>query len=114
MVYPFGQRSSRTKVPITDWLFAIIAGFCAAYLFFFYRDLATRPGQPLLFDMVVAVIGVLLLLEATRRVVGPPMAIIAVLMLVLPLVKETILAGLHYLLLVVLLIWCLLVEELSP
>ena len=82
MVYPFGQRSSRTKVPITDWLFAIIAGFCAAYLFFFYRDLATRPGQPLLFDMVVAVIGVLLLLEATRRVVGPPMAIIAVLMLV--------------------------------
>ena len=35
-------------------------------------------------------------------------------MLTLPPVKETILAGLHYLLPVVLLIWCLLVEELSP
>jgi TRAP transporter 4TM/12TM fusion protein len=35
-------------------------------------------------------------------------------MLVLPPVKETILAGLHYLLPVVLLIWALLVEELSP
>ena len=32
--------------------------------------------------MAVAVVGVLLLLEATRRVVGPPMAIIALLMLV--------------------------------
>jgi TRAP transporter 4TM/12TM fusion protein len=35
-------------------------------------------------------------------------------MLVLPPVKETILAGLHYLLPVVLLVWSLLVEELSP
>jgi TRAP transporter 4TM/12TM fusion protein len=35
-------------------------------------------------------------------------------MLVLPPVKDTILAGLHYLLPVVLLIWALLVEELSP
>ena len=60
---------------------ALAAGFCASYLFFFYRDLATRPGQPTGFDTAVAVAGVLLLLEATRRVVGPPMAIIAILML---------------------------------
>jgi TRAP transporter 4TM/12TM fusion protein len=82
MVYPFGKRSSRSKVPVADWVFAIVAGFCAAYVSIFYREIADRPGQPIVADMVVAVIGVLLLLEATRRVVGPPMAIIATLMLV--------------------------------
>jgi TRAP transporter 4TM/12TM fusion protein len=81
LAYPFGKRSSRTKVPALDLLLALAAGFCAAYLMLFYRDLSTRPGQPSGLDMGVAIVGVLLLLEATRRVVGPPMAIIAVLML---------------------------------
>jgi TRAP transporter 4TM/12TM fusion protein len=81
MAYPFGQRSSRVAVPAADWVLALAAAFCAAYIFIFYRDLATRPGQPTGIDMAVSVVGVLLLLEATRRVVGPPMAIIAALML---------------------------------
>ncbi len=82
LAYPFAKRSSRARVPVPDWALAIAAGFCASYLFFFYRALAERPGQPTLFDMGVAIVGVLLLLEATRRVVGPPMAIIATMMLV--------------------------------
>jgi TRAP transporter 4TM/12TM fusion protein len=82
LVYPFGKRSSRAVVPLADGLMALAAGFCAAYLFIFYRDLATRPGQPTAADMTLSVLGVLLLIEATRRVVGPPMAIIASLMLV--------------------------------
>lgn len=82
LVYPFGKRSSRAVVPLADGLMALVASFCAAYLFIFYRDLATRPGQPTAADMMLSVLGVLLLIEATRRVVGPPMAIIAALMLV--------------------------------
>ena len=82
LAYPFGKRSSRTTVPYLDWAMALVGAFCAAYLFLFYRELSTRPGQPTDFDIVVAVAGLLLLLEATRRVVGPPMAIIASLMLV--------------------------------
>jgi TRAP transporter 4TM/12TM fusion protein len=81
LAYPFGKRSPRGFIPAQDWVLAVIAGFCAAYLFLFYRELATRPGQPTTFDFVVACIGVVMLLEATRRVVGPPMAIIAMLML---------------------------------
>jgi TRAP transporter 4TM/12TM fusion protein len=82
LVYPFGKRSSRSVIPAADWVFAIAAGFCATYVFHFYRELATRPGQPTPLDIAAAIVGVLLLLEATRRVVGPPMAIIASLMLV--------------------------------
>jgi len=69
-------------IPIADWAFAVAAGFCATYVFHFYREIASRPGQPTTFDIAAAIGGVLLLLEATRRVVGPPMAIIATLMLV--------------------------------
>ena len=82
LAYPFGKRSSRTSVPYLDWAMALVGSFCAAYLFLFYRELSTRPGEPTTFDIVVAVAGLLMLLEATRRVVGPPMAIIATLMLV--------------------------------
>ncbi len=79
--YPFRRASPRSRIPALDWILAAVAAFCAAYLFLFYRDLADRPGQPIMQDMIVAVLGMLLLLEATRRVVGPPMAIIASLML---------------------------------
>jgi TRAP transporter 4TM/12TM fusion protein len=82
LAYPFRKSSPRDRVPAQDWLFAVIAAFCGAYLFIFYRELATRPGQPTPLDFVTAIAGMLLLLEATRRVVGPPLAIIAVLMLV--------------------------------
>ncbi len=82
LAYPFGKRSPRRFIPVQDWVFALVASFCAVYLFLFYRELSARPGQPIPIDFVVATVGVLLLLEGTRRVVGPPMAIIAALMLV--------------------------------
>jgi len=66
---------------VLDWLFALAGAFCASYLFFFYRELSTRPGQPTTQDLVVAAAGVVLLLEATRRALGLPMVIVAVVFL---------------------------------
>ena len=81
LAYPFAKSSPRDRVPLPDWLLAGAAAFCGAYLFIFYRDLSTRPGQPTPVDFATAVAGMILLVEATRRVVGPPLAIIAALML---------------------------------
>jgi TRAP transporter 4TM/12TM fusion protein len=81
--YPaFKGRSPRDRVPIADWILALAAAFCGAYLMVFYRDLAERPGQPTTMDLWTAVIGMVLLLEATRRAVGWPMAMLAILCLV--------------------------------
>ena len=77
LAYPASKRSPRDHVPWTDLIAAGVAAFCAAYLFLFYGDLATRPGQPITQDLVVGVVGGLLLLEATRRVLGLPMVIVA-------------------------------------
>ena len=82
LAYPFAKRSPRDRIPAQDWILAVVAAFCGAYLFLFYRELSTRPGQPTPIDFVTAVAGMVLLIEATRRVVGPPLAIIAALMLV--------------------------------
>ncbi|MFQ5994697.1 MAG: TRAP transporter permease [Acidiferrobacterales bacterium] len=75
--YPALRRSPRHYIPIQDWIFALVGAFSAAYLFLFYDALAERQGAPTPFDMVVAVCGMLLLLEATRRALGPPLMIVA-------------------------------------
>ncbi len=75
--YPAFKRSPRAHVPLLDWVFALAGAFCAAYLFLFYEQLAGRPGQPTTTDIYVAVAGMLLLLEATRRALGLPMVIVA-------------------------------------
>ena len=73
--YPAFKRSSRTQVPLIDWVLAAVGAFCAAYLFLFYKELATRPGQPTTFDIVAGSVGVLVMLEATRRAMGMGMLI---------------------------------------
>ena len=81
MAYPASKRSARDHVPILDWVFALVGAFCAAYIFLFYRELATRPGLPTPVDVWVALVGIALLLEATRRVLGLPMVIVALVFL---------------------------------
>jgi TRAP transporter 4TM/12TM fusion protein len=75
--YPALKSSPRGYVPTLDWVLALAAAFAGAYLFLFYRELATRPGQPTTLDLVTAGAGILLLLEATRRALGLPMVLVA-------------------------------------
>ncbi len=82
LAYPAFNRSPRNHVPALDWVFALVGAACASYLFVFYRELATRPGQPIMQDLVVGVIGMVLLLEATRRALGLPMVIVAIVFLI--------------------------------
>lgn len=79
--YPAFKRSPRDHIPIQDWVFAAVGAFSAAYIYLFYTELAGRSGAPTTYDLVVAVIGMLLLLEATRRALGPPLMIVAIVFL---------------------------------
>ena len=77
MAYPATKRSPRDRIPLQDWVLAILAASAGAYMFVFYEQLADRPGAPILQDVIVGVTGLILLLEATRRALGPPLMIIA-------------------------------------
>jgi len=81
LAWPAFKRSPRERIPAADVLLALAGAFAGGYLLLFYAQLATRPGQPTALDIVTACAGLLLLLEATRRTVGWPMAALAVLFL---------------------------------
>ena len=75
--YPSFKSSPRNYIPVQDWVVALIGAFCSLYLFIFYNELSQRPGDPAPQDLIVAVIGLIVLLEATRRALGPPLMIVA-------------------------------------
>ena len=79
LAWPATRRSPRDRIPALDLGLALAGAFAGGYLLLFYAQLATRPGQPTTMDIVVASAGLLLLLEATRRTVGWPMAALAIL-----------------------------------
>lgn len=76
------RPTPKHRVPVPDWILALLAAFCAAYLYIFFRDLAERPGSPTTLDLVVAGVGLIVLLEATRRALGPALMIIALVFMV--------------------------------
>jgi len=81
LCYPATRASRRDAVAAYDWPVAVAAAFAGAYFILFYAALATRPGQPNTLDVITATVGIVLLLEATRRSVGMPMTVLAVLFL---------------------------------
>ncbi|OZI36480.1 C4-dicarboxylate ABC transporter [Bordetella genomosp. 1] len=78
LAYPATRRSARDRMPWYDWIMALAAGFCGAYLFLFYNALAGRPGQPTAMDVASALLGLGLLLEVTRRALGLPMTVLGI------------------------------------
>jgi TRAP transporter 4TM/12TM fusion protein len=75
VAFPAFRWSSRKVVPWSDWLLAGAGAFCASYLYFFYNQLAQRPGQPTTVDLLVGSTGIAIMLEATRRSMGMGMLI---------------------------------------
>ncbi|MAZ31778.1 MAG: C4-dicarboxylate ABC transporter [Thalassospira sp.] len=81
LAYPAFKNSPRSYIPVLDWVLAAAGAFCALYIYIFYRELSSRPGLPITQDLVVAGAGLVLLLEATRRALGPPLMIVAMVFL---------------------------------
>ncbi|WP_300832335.1 TRAP transporter fused permease subunit [uncultured Bilophila sp.] len=70
------------RVTILDYLLGIIAAFCALYIVVDYEGIASRAGVPTTRDIIFGFMLVILLLEATRRVIGPALPVIASLFIV--------------------------------
>lgn len=64
------------RVNWADWFFGVIAVIAALYIVIDYAGISERPGQPIGRDLIFGVILVILMLEATRRVLGPALPII--------------------------------------
>jgi len=75
----FGLKflSTTTKIPIIDYIIAIVAALSALYIALDYTGMTTRYGSPILRDLIFGALLVILLLEASRRVIGPALPVIA-------------------------------------
>jgi TRAP transporter 4TM/12TM fusion protein len=69
--------SPKDRIPVWEWAMAVIGAASALYLFVYYDSISDRVGAPITQDFVVATIGLMLLLEATRRALGPALMIVA-------------------------------------
>ena len=85
LIFP---ASKNKKISAFDILISIVATFCCLYIYFFYDQLIDRGGVLLNIslgqninipiELIIGTIGILILLEATRRVIGLPLVIIAI------------------------------------
>jgi TRAP transporter 4TM/12TM fusion protein len=66
-------------VPLIDWALAIAVATSVLYIPYIFEDMAFRVGNPLTIDVVMGSILLVLLLEATRRAMGWPLPVIALL-----------------------------------
>ena len=69
--------SVKDRIPPWDFVIAIIACFSAIYIAIDYAGINERYGAPITRDLIVGLILLLLLLEASRRVIGPALSVIA-------------------------------------
>ncbi len=81
LAYPALRTSPRDRIPKQDWVIGIVGVCVTMYLSVFAVSLAERPGIPIPTDLVMSGIGLVLVLEAARRALGPPLMIIAAIFL---------------------------------
>jgi len=85
LTYPAFKKSSRSQIPWTDWIMGFLIVISCVYLIYNQvwdsRAFEMRLGVPNSTDLVLSCIGLLLLLEATRRSLGPPLMIVALIAL---------------------------------
>jgi len=83
--YPALKRSSRVSIPWTDWIMGFLIVTSCLYLVYNQvwdsRAFEMRLGVPNSTDLFLSIIGILLLLEATRRSLGPPLMVVAIIAL---------------------------------
>lgn len=68
-------------IGIVDWLLFAAAIVSSLYVPYIFEDLAFRVGNPLTLDWVMGTLAIVVLLEATRRAIGWPLPIIAVVLI---------------------------------
>ncbi len=78
LLYPAGRRSSRARPTWVDWALAAASVGVVGYLFYNFQGFILRNGVVLPWELWLGAAGIVLLLEAGRRVLGKELLIMAV------------------------------------
>lgn len=86
LLFPWGKRSSPNRVPLIDYFFALISVVVCGYLIYNWTMASERVtmigAMPGLLDLLFGAITIFLVIEATRRVIGWALPIVAIVFLI--------------------------------
>ncbi|OQY12545.1 MAG: C4-dicarboxylate ABC transporter, partial [Desulfobacteraceae bacterium 4572_19] len=76
----FGLKflSIKDRIPVWDYFIGIVAALSALYIAIDYIGIASRYGAPIDRDIIIGLALMFFLLEASRRVIGPALPVIAI------------------------------------
>lgn len=77
LLFPASKKSPKNQLPLYDVILGLIGAACWVYIVVNFQALARRTGAYKPVDIIVAVAGILVLMESCRRIVGLPILIIA-------------------------------------
>ena len=77
LLYPATSKSNRKKISILDYIFSGMFFCIVTYYVTNYNEIINRSGSYNQTDIIVGILGIILVMEACRRVVGWPIVIIA-------------------------------------
>ena len=79
LIYPGTKKSfdiNKEKIPWYDVILALLGPVVCLYIVVFFKQIAIRVGLPSTMDLVVGVLAIILVLEATRRIIGSALPIV--------------------------------------
>lgn len=81
LLFPATKKSPKNKFTVIDVLFAVVGVAVNLYIVFNFESLAYRSGAPTTLDIIMAILAVIVVLEAGRRVIGIDLPILGVVFL---------------------------------
>ncbi len=82
LLYPTLKHKKKSKILLTfDMILALGSIAISSYIIFNYESLVRRAGMYTQFDQFMAILAIIIVLEGTRRALGPELPVIAILFL---------------------------------
>ncbi|HDK26977.1 MAG TPA: TRAP transporter large permease subunit, partial [Candidatus Atribacteria bacterium] len=79
LIYPGNKKSfdkNKEKIPLYDVFLSILGTMVCLYLVVFFKAISIRVGFPNTMDLIMGGLAIILVLEATRRIVGSALPIV--------------------------------------
>ncbi|MEA5082620.1 MAG: TRAP transporter permease [Lachnospiraceae bacterium] len=78
LLYPARKNGSKkiNYVPWYDFLLGVVGGGCFFYYIVNFQEIVARAGRSTQLDIIIGIIGILILMEICRRVVGMPILVV--------------------------------------
>ena len=96
LLFPATKKMPRNTLPWYDVLLGLIGAGCWMYIVINFQTLVRRSGNNTTLDVIIGIIGILILFESCRRIVGLPIMTIASIFVIYAFVGKYLPGFLHH------------------